>query len=368
MSSSPASPLLGRASLNMRLQASEVAGTSSDSNRANSESFPRNSSRPHHHRRSSSQAVRLLRQESTRVRNNVVDRFQRDLLPAGRFLTVLLVTSELAAELLVLVVSWNKSCDRPLHFWICVLIFIQLFSLVLNLVGSRYSRVFASLENISQEEGMIHETDSSSGVLFRAENIYHGLPSGSSQVGETESLEESGNTIFESMYHNELVSRWLRLLNAFYLVWFIVGSIWLSECETCNKTAPHLYRLVLALVVIYYALLGLPLACFCLIMCCLPLFIRLLLPYAESTQRRRGRAATAEQINHLPCSSYVRGSFEREEDTSCVICLTDYIEGDMIRHLPCKHHYHKKCIDEWLALDKSCPLCKKDIDSREEIV
>lgn len=71
-------------------------------------------------------------------------------------------------------------------------------------------------------------------------------------------------------------------------------------------------------------------------MCCLPVFIRLLLPYAESTQRRRGRAATAEQINNLPCSSYVHGSFEREEDTSCVICLTDYIDGDMIRHLPCK--------------------------------
>jgi len=361
MSSSPTSPLLGRergASWNMRPQGSNVTGTSTDS-RVTLES-PRNISRAHHHRRSSSQAVRLLRQESTRVRNNVVDRFQRDLLPAGRLLTVLLVTSELTAELLVLLFSWKQTCDRPLHFWICVLIFIQLFSLVLNLVGSRYSRVFASgsLESLSEEERV---DAGSSGVLFRAENIYQGP----SEIGA--SFEEGGNTLFESMYHNELVSRWLRLLNAFYLVWFIVGSIWLSECETCNKTAPRLYRLVLALVVIYYALLGLPLACFCLIMCCLPLFIRLLLPYAESTQRRRGRAATLEQINSLPCSSYVHGSFEREEDTSCVICLTDYIDGDMIRHLPCKHHYHKKCIDEWLALDKSCPLCKKDIDCREDI-
>lgn len=210
----------------MRPQSLDVAGASSTDNH---ESSLRNTSRAHrHNRRSSSQAVRLLRQESTRVRNNVVDRFQRDLLPVGRLLTVLLVTSELTAETSVLIVSWNKNCDRPLHFWICVLILIQLFSLVLNLVGSRYSRVFASVESLSpQEETTSDRTDySSSEGLFRAESIYQGLSGG-------ENLEESRNTLFESMYHNELVSRWLRLMNAFYLVWFIVGSIWLSECETC---------------------------------------------------------------------------------------------------------------------------------------
>eukprot|EP00871_Galdieria_phlegrea_P005662 jgi/Galph1/6097/GphlegSOOS_G4733.1 len=363
MSNSPLSPLLGREQEPYGMQfRSSLVGTSTEDMRESVGGSNRRTLESHR-RRPSSQAARLLRQESTRVRNNVVDRFQRDLLPAGRFLTVLLVSSELTAEILVLLLSWKKSCDRPLHFWVCVLVLIQGFSLFLNLVGSRYSRIFSGnfLEGASQEA-------STQGAVFRTEDFYEDVPSGLADLVGSERLEDNGSFLFETVYQNELVSRWLRLLNAFYLVWFIVGSIWLSECETCNKTAPHLYRLVLALVIIYYALLGLPLACFCLIMCCLPLFIRLLLPYAENTQRRRGRAATSEQINNLPCSSYVHGSFEREEDNSCVICLSDYIEGDMIRHLPCKHHFHKKCIDEWLALDKSCPLCKKDIDCRENAV
>lgn len=178
------------------------------------------------------------------------------------------------------------------------------------------------------------------------------------------------------------------------------------------QTAPHLYRLAVALTVIYYALLFLPLACFCLIVCCLPLFIvlyRLALPYAER-EWRRARSADEAQLAALPSTPYTpgmlsssaggsgrapgaggspttttsttttpsaavtvtdggivaaatAGAAEEEDEATCVICLCEYVTGELVTFLPCGHHFHKKCIDEWLATDKSCPLCKQDIDA-----
>ncbi|CAF9930325.1 hypothetical protein IMSHALPRED_008147 [Imshaugia aleurites] len=44
---------------------------------------------------------------------------------------------------------------------------------------------------------------------------------------------------------------------------------------------------------------------------------------------------------------------------TCLICLNDFIDGDLIRTLPCGHDFHPACIDPWL-LDRStaCPACR----------
>ncbi|KAF9948861.1 hypothetical protein BGZ72_009244 [Mortierella alpina] len=46
---------------------------------------------------------------------------------------------------------------------------------------------------------------------------------------------------------------------------------------------------------------------------------------------------------------------------SCSICLCDYEDMEELRHLPCDHYFHKECVDEWLKLKRTCPLCKYDI-------
>eukprot|EP00118_Oscarella_pearsei_P018469 m.189333 g.189333 ORF g.189333 m.189333 type:complete len:476 (+) comp39407_c0_seq8:256-1683(+) len=45
----------------------------------------------------------------------------------------------------------------------------------------------------------------------------------------------------------------------------------------------------------------------------------------------------------------------------CVVCLDEYVKGDVLRVLPCKHEFHKKCIDPWLLSKRTCPMCKLDI-------
>lgn len=43
----------------------------------------------------------------------------------------------------------------------------------------------------------------------------------------------------------------------------------------------------------------------------------------------------------------------------CSICLADYKGSDMLRMLPeCHHFFHVKCVDPWLRLHPTCPVCR----------
>lgn len=45
--------------------------------------------------------------------------------------------------------------------------------------------------------------------------------------------------------------------------------------------------------------------------------------------------------------------------SGCSICLADYKQSDVIRLLPeCGHLFHVKCIDTWLKVHPTCPMCR----------
>lgn len=45
--------------------------------------------------------------------------------------------------------------------------------------------------------------------------------------------------------------------------------------------------------------------------------------------------------------------------SACSICLADYNDDDLLRLLPdCDHFFHLKCIDPWLILHPTCPVCR----------
>ena len=49
------------------------------------------------------------------------------------------------------------------------------------------------------------------------------------------------------------------------------------------------------------------------------------------------------------------------EDEECAICCAEYGAGDQLRRLPCRHSFHKKCIDSWLRMSTRCPMCRHDL-------
>ncbi len=43
---------------------------------------------------------------------------------------------------------------------------------------------------------------------------------------------------------------------------------------------------------------------------------------------------------------------------TCAICLSDFVEQEEVRVLPCFHKFHPSEIAQWLKQNSSCPLCK----------
>ncbi|XP_061403496.1 E3 ubiquitin-protein ligase RNFT1-like isoform X2 [Lethenteron reissneri] len=47
-------------------------------------------------------------------------------------------------------------------------------------------------------------------------------------------------------------------------------------------------------------------------------------------------------------------------DTECVVCLSDIETRQSLRVLPCSHEFHATCVDEWLKINPTCPICRAD--------
>jgi E3 ubiquitin-protein ligase RNF13 len=69
-------------------------------------------------------------------------------------------------------------------------------------------------------------------------------------------------------------------------------------------------------------------------------------------QRRKNDIAPTNFVAKLPTYIFRREKIVDIEHTECAICLEDYIEGDQLRTLPCKHEFHAKCVDAWLTSHK----------------
>eukprot|EP00756_Hemistasia_phaeocysticola_P030725 Hpha_TRINITY_DN16307_c2_g7::TRINITY_DN16307_c2_g7_i1::g.59364::m.59364/K10601/SYVN1, HRD1; E3 ubiquitin-protein ligase synoviolin len=50
---------------------------------------------------------------------------------------------------------------------------------------------------------------------------------------------------------------------------------------------------------------------------------------------------------------------------TCVICF-DPVE-DCGKELECGHHFHKKCLWDWLVLQPACPYCRREVDLRRAL-
>lgn len=54
----------------------------------------------------------------------------------------------------------------------------------------------------------------------------------------------------------------------------------------------------------------------------------------------------------------------KTSDGTCPICLSEYQPKETLRSIPeCNHYFHADCIDEWLKLNGSCPLCRNSPES-----
>uniref|UniRef100_A0A673GMX5 RING finger protein 150-like n=1 Tax=Sinocyclocheilus rhinocerous TaxID=307959 RepID=A0A673GMX5_9TELE len=81
----------------------------------------------------------------------------------------------------------------------------------------------------------------------------------------------------------------------------------------------------------------------------------------DHNQRRLGDAAK-KAISKLQVRTIRKGDKETEWGfDNCAVCIEDYKPNDVVRILPCRHVFHKNCVDPWLQDHRTCPMCKMNI-------
>lgn len=65
--------------------------------------------------------------------------------------------------------------------------------------------------------------------------------------------------------------------------------------------------------------------------------------------------------NNLPTHKH-DGTPLPGDQTNCAVCLCEFTKGEKLKSLPCVHFFHKECIDRWLMVGHSCPVCKSLVE------
>jgi hypothetical protein len=59
---------------------------------------------------------------------------------------------------------------------------------------------------------------------------------------------------------------------------------------------------------------------------------------------------------------------DAQHDTTCAICLSEYVQGEMVvSGTSCSHFFHKTCSFAWLEKHDHCPYCRKEMMTPSEM-
>ncbi|KNC96582.1 uncharacterized protein SPPG_08166 [Spizellomyces punctatus DAOM BR117] len=84
----------------------------------------------------------------------------------------------------------------------------------------------------------------------------------------------------------------------------------------------------------------------------------------QAGQRNAPPPAPQDLIKALPRQNVTKADIAAHSE--CSICQDDYTEGEEVVALPCKHLFHQQCIESWLEVNGTCPVCRYSLVSKQE--
>lgn len=306
----------------------------------------------------------MLREPSVRVRENAAEQLEERQSDWGYSKPVVVIDVLWSLAIVIIAVgvlglSLEEKPRVPFRAWIVAYILLCSCHVVCVVVEYRKRR------NLGLRESGILSSDSGDSLDFR-----------------TQQSENDGQ-------NTSVAKRVESAMTTFSIIWWIIGFYWVTTAGRQNvaKDSPQLYWLCIAFLAAdtFFVIICIAVACLIgIAVCCfLPCIIGIL--YAMADQE----GATKEEIDRLLKYKFHRiGNCEKvndesqesfggmmtecdtdtpieralsREDTECCICLSAYEDGSELRELPCGHHFHCMCIDKWLCINATCPLCKFNI-------
>lgn len=275
----------------------------------------------------------------------------------------------------ILVLSRAESPTMPLRLWIVGYAFQCILHMVCVCVEYRRRRqrhysAFNSMDEGNSARGL-------SGLGSRR-NSSHYVSLAQLDDNDTSVAKhlESANTMFS-------------------FIWWIIGFYWVSAGgQSLAHVSPLLYWLCIIFLGfdVFFVVFCVALACIIgiAVCCCLPCIIALLYAVADQDgatkedveqlskfkfrkvdDAEKFSADVQEPLGGIMTECGTDSPIERalsEEDAECCICLSAYEDGVELRELPCGHHFHCTCVDKWLYINATCPLCKYNILKNSNIV
>ena len=163
----------------------------------------------------------------------------------------------------------------------------------------------------------------------------------------------------------------LFFLNAFYNITYGAWTIYnivkitqLPNSSQCKSNGTSLLELNYEVVIIFGVFPALITCFFATIgLFCAPYIAYLVYQNRQHENSRLNR--TKNMISRLMRTKYDSNVFQTQE--SCMICLIDFDEDSLVTPLPCdiRHYFHTTCIEQWLMVNASCPLCKSPVTLQE---
>lgn len=153
--------------------------------------------------------------------------------------------------------------------------------------------------------------------------------------------------------------RALQFLYFFMIVQvYSIGLTMLASSKTCVHTAPELYTWVqhwLSFGLLLWFLFYTFAACGLLI----------LQSMIAGGLWKTNRAAHPDTVINMETVAYDPDALWDGEEgrpaKECCICMEKYGDTHEIKRTPCKHVFHATCIKNWLKTQRTCPLCRIDL-------
>ncbi|XP_020218163.1 E3 ubiquitin-protein ligase At1g12760 isoform X2 [Cajanus cajan] len=276
----------------------------------------------------------------------------------------------------VLVLSVSEAPGMPLRLWIvgyALQCFLHMVCVCVEYRRRRRHQRAASLNSVSAQD----RVGDSSGNLSVSSR--EGSASGSAQYVSLGQFDEEGTSVAK---HLESAN------TMFSFVWWIIGFYWVSAGgQALAQESPQLYWLCIIFLGfdVFFVVFCVALACIIgiAVCCCLPCIIALLYAVAdqEGASKEDIEQLSKFKFRRIESNEKLNGTIQgpvggimtecqadspiehvlAEEDAECCICLSSYDNGVELRELPCGHHFHCACVDKWLYINATCPLCKYNI-------